>query len=130
MGKKLKIRSKDKLVHEVIRKFDERSAAGFAKYGSTLRDDMDDIHRWFNDVQEELMDAILYIQKVKEVSTDLLMDGLAERYLTEDGEKEIRIYDAKVTYNTISSNPEPQDCTLDDCCGENFGYGCKFNLSQ
>ena len=130
MAKKLKIHSKDKLVHEVIRKFDERSAAGFAKYGSTLRNDMDDIYRWFNDVQEELMDAILYIQKVKEVSTDMLIENLTKDYLEEEPTTRTIYPDAEITINSISSNPEPQDCTLDDCCGENFGYGCKFNLSQ
>lgn len=80
MAKKLKIHSKDELVHDVIRKFDERSAVGYDKYGTTLRGDTDSLHRWVNDVQEELMDAILYLQKVKETLTEELQEGLLKRY--------------------------------------------------
>lgn len=84
---KLKIKSNDELVHDVIRKFDERSAAGYAKYGSTLRNDLDSIHRWLNDVQEEMMDAILYLQKCKEVSTEMLEEKLLSDYVFEEDEE-------------------------------------------
>ncbi len=77
----LKIKSKDKLVHDVISKFDERSAEGYSKYGVTLREHNDTLYRWLNDIQEELMDAILYLQKAKEESRELV----EEMYLQEAG---------------------------------------------
>lgn len=96
MEKNYKIKSNDGLVHDVIRKFDERSAVGFAKYGSTLRGDNDTIHRWLNDVQEELMDAILYLQKVKEEASTLLEERLLKEYIDE----------IEVEANPISAYPQ------------------------
>ena len=97
---KLKIESKDELVHDVIRKFDERSAVGYAKYGSTLRGDVDNIHRWLNDVQEELMDAILYLQKCKEMATEELQEGLVKKY-----------DEANYMYDKVSDYPDGNCCT-------------------
>lgn len=55
----------DSVVQEVIDKFYNRSEAGIKKYGTTLdRDDLN-LTEWLNHLQEELMDAILYIQKLK-----------------------------------------------------------------
>ena len=78
MAKKLKVHSKDRIVHEVIKKFDERSATGYAKYGKTLAADKDTLYRWVNDVQEELMDAILYLQKVKHTTRELVEEMYIE----------------------------------------------------
>ena len=43
---------------------------GYAKYGKTLHDERTGGHKdlagYLNDIQEELMDAILYIQTAKE----------------------------------------------------------------
>jgi hypothetical protein len=44
----------------------DRSDVGFAKYGKTLRDDPSDVFVWLNHLQEELMDATLYLQRLKE----------------------------------------------------------------
>ena len=55
----------DKIVESVIEKFKERSEAGIKKYGTTLdRDDLS-LFEWLNHLQEEMMDAILYVQKLK-----------------------------------------------------------------
>ena len=55
----------DTVVQSVIAKFAERSKIGIEKYGTTL--DRDDLHtlEWVNHMQEELMDAILYLEKLK-----------------------------------------------------------------
>jgi hypothetical protein len=53
-------------VQQVVNKFVDRSDVGFAKYGKTLRDDQSDIFTWLNHLQEELMDATLYLQRLKE----------------------------------------------------------------
>jgi hypothetical protein len=54
---------KDKIVADVIEKFKERSERGITKYGTTLEENNTD--DYLNHLQEELMDAILYIQKLK-----------------------------------------------------------------
>lgn len=55
----------DTVVESVIDKFKQRSEAGIKKYGTTLdRDDLT-LEQWINHVQEELMDAVLYLQKLK-----------------------------------------------------------------
>ena len=63
------------VVERVCTKFIERSDLGLEKYGRTLHDERTGGHKdllgYLTDVQEELMDAILYIQAARE---DLL-DG-------------------------------------------------------
>ena len=57
--------SKDTIVEEVIDLFRKRSEQGFKKYGTTLdRDDLSE-SEWIQHLQEELMDAILYLTKLK-----------------------------------------------------------------
>ena len=56
---------KDKIVESVLIKFKQRSEAGIEKYGATLdRDDLSGL-QWLNHLQEELMDATLYIERYK-----------------------------------------------------------------
>ena len=53
----------DKVVDNVINQFKERSKRGIEKYGTTLQENnIDDFMQHF---KEELMDAILYIQKLQ-----------------------------------------------------------------
>jgi hypothetical protein len=56
---------KDSIVASVIEKFRSRSEVGIAKYGTTLdRTDLG-ILDWIQHAQEELMDGILYLEKLK-----------------------------------------------------------------
>ena len=57
--------NKDNIVIAVIEKFALRSDVGIKKYGTNL--DRDDLGSgdWLQHLQEELMDATLYIQKLK-----------------------------------------------------------------
>ena len=64
--KKQEIEFRDPVVQCVVNKFVDRSDVGFAKYGKTLREDPSDIFTWLNHLQEELMDATLYLQRLKE----------------------------------------------------------------
>ena len=66
-----KIVFRDPVVQSVVNKFVDRSDVGFAKYGKTLRDDSSDVFAWLNHLQEELMDATLYLQRLKEEITNL-----------------------------------------------------------
>ena len=68
---KKEISFRDPVVENVVDKFVSRSDVGFAKYGKTLRDDPSDVHTWLNHFQEELMDAVLYVQRLKEEVTSI-----------------------------------------------------------
>jgi hypothetical protein len=79
----LKMKSKtiefrDPVVENVVDKFVSRSDVGFNKYGRTLdterRGKHKDLAGYLNDIQEELMDAILYIQAAREELTDNLVN--------------------------------------------------------
>ena len=62
------------MVRRVCDKFIDRSNVGYEKYGSTLEDErrlkMKGLQKYLNDIQEELMDAVLYIQTAREEIED------------------------------------------------------------
>ena len=64
------IKFRDPVVETVVDKFVSRSDVGFKKYGQTLDSErktgVKDLAGYLNDIQEELMDAILYIQAAKD----------------------------------------------------------------
>ena len=55
----------DTVVAAVVRSFQERSRVGQLKYGTTL--DRTDLtpQQWAQHMQEEIMDAILYLERLK-----------------------------------------------------------------
>ena len=56
----------DKIVEKVINKFKQRSELGIKKYGVTLeRTDLTTLD-WINHAQEEAMDFILYLERLKQ----------------------------------------------------------------
>ena len=65
---------RDPVVKHVVNKFVARSNVGYEKYGSTLDDErrfkMKDLYGYLTDIQEELMDAVLYIQTAREELED------------------------------------------------------------
>lgn len=80
--------TKDTIVNTIIGSFIQRSNLGFEKYGTTLdRKDLSLIE-WIQHAQEEHMDAILYLEKLK------------QQYLEEKGKEK-----PKSNTNT-DSNPE------------------------
>ena len=66
------------VVERVVDRFIERSDVGYTKYGTTLHEErttkMKDLLKYLNDVQEELMDAVLYLQTAKEDIIDKKSD--------------------------------------------------------
>ena len=60
------INFRDPVVERVVDKFVGRSDVGYKKYGVTLEEDPSEMLEWLNHLQEELMDAVLYLQKAKE----------------------------------------------------------------
>ena len=74
---------RDPVVERVVDKFVSRSDVGFAKYGTTLHEErttkIKGLFKYLNDVQEELMDAVLYMQRLKEELTDLEQECMIKR---------------------------------------------------
>ena len=56
----------DKIVKAVIKNFEKRSIIGYLKYGTTLERNDLSFMQWINHLQEELMDATLYLEKIKD----------------------------------------------------------------
>ena len=75
---------RDPVVRNVVDKFVSRSDVGYSKYGSTLDDErrlkMKGLNKYLNDIQEELMDAVLYIQAAREELQDLSEEALIRRH--------------------------------------------------
>ena len=85
------IKFRDPVVERVVDKFVSRSDVGFDKYGSTLEDErrlkMKGFQKYLNDVQEELMDAVLYIQSARDELQDLNEESLIQRCIDDDVEE-------------------------------------------
>jgi hypothetical protein len=71
---KKEIKFRDPVVERVVDKFVSRSDVGYKKYGTTLHEErtsgVKDLDKYLNDVMEELMDAVLYIQTAREEIED------------------------------------------------------------
>lgn len=67
---------RDPVVKRVVNKFKQRSDEGYKKYGTTLHEErttkVKGLMKYLIDIQEELMDAILYIQTAQEELKDML----------------------------------------------------------
>ena len=65
----------DSIVTSIINKFQEPAETGQRKYGTTLdRTDLKTLD-WINHAQEELMDGILYLEKLKQSITNDSVDN-------------------------------------------------------
>jgi len=75
---------RDQIIKQVINKIQSRSDVGFKKYGVTLEDDDQPLDRWLQHLQEELMDAVNYLEKARMV----LREEVEECYIR-DAKKEL-----------------------------------------
>ena len=79
----MKIDTKDEIVLAVLKKMDQRSMIGQKKYGATMMQEIEgqerDLNRFLVDVQEELMDALLYIEAAKRCLTDEIEEAMLNR---------------------------------------------------
>jgi len=82
---------RDPVVRKVCDKLVQRSDVGFAKYGSTLEDErrlkMKNLQGYLKDIQEELMDAVLYIQSAQDELQDLSEESLIDKFKQDEYEK-------------------------------------------
>jgi len=87
------INFRDPVVERVVDKFVSRSDVGFEKYGTTLEDErrlkMKGLQKYLNDIQEELMDAVLYIQSARDELQDLHEESLIEKFNEDEYEERI-----------------------------------------
>ena len=87
----MKIRTEDKIVQAVLRKMDERSLVGQKKYGQTMMNEIDtgkkDLHMFLTDVQEEIMDALLYIEAAKRCLQDEIEEAMLKQINVHEEEK-------------------------------------------
>lgn len=64
-----RIKTTDTIVQDVIKKIDARSEVGMKKYGKAMIEEVmngeKDLYAFMTDVQEELMDALLYLESAK-----------------------------------------------------------------
>jgi len=79
----MKINTKDEIVLKVLKKMDQRSLIGQEKYGATMMEEIEgeekDLNRFLIDVQEELMDALLYIEAAKRCLSDEIENTMINR---------------------------------------------------
>ena len=80
--KNMEVEFRDPVVKRVVQKFRDRSNEGYRKYGTTLHEErttkMKGLMKYLVDIQEELMDAILYIQTAQEELKDVLNETSKE----------------------------------------------------
>ena len=109
----MKIKTKDKIVQQVLKKMDERSIIGQEKYGSTMHDEVStnkkDLRDFLIDVQEELMDALLYIESARAC----LQEEIEECYCRDA--KEIT-----VMYDEVESNDRMKNIGQNGNTGEHY----------
>lgn len=70
---------RDPIIKAVIEKIKNRSNVGFKKYGVTLQEDDQTLDTWLQHIQEELMDAVNYIEKARSV----LSEEIEECYISD-----------------------------------------------
>ena len=56
---------RDPIIEKVVDQLVSRSDVGYKKYGVTLEDDLGELNKWLQHLQEELLDAANYIEKIK-----------------------------------------------------------------
>ncbi len=85
------VKTKDEIVQKIIEKIDQRSLVGQAKYGATMmgeiKDEVKDLDRFLVDVQEEIMDALLYIQAARVCLTNEIEEAMLRRIKVHEEEE-------------------------------------------
>lgn len=57
--------TKDKMIKKIMQRMSKRADDGIKKYGSTMLHSKKSFVAWIDDTQEELWDAIVYLEKLK-----------------------------------------------------------------
>ena len=77
------VKTQDRIVEQVIEKIDQRSLIGQKKYGAMMMEEVEgkdkDLNDFLIDVQEEIMDALLYIQAARACLRDEVEECMCNR---------------------------------------------------
>jgi len=97
----MQIETKDEIVLSVLKKMDQRSIIGQEKYGATMMQEIEgqkkDLGRFIVDVQEELMDAILYLESARHCLKDEIEEAIyAKSRKVNENINNINIYDETI----------------------------------
>tara|TARA_R110002073_G_scaffold142403_1_gene294270 strand:+ start:8185 stop:8541 length:357 start_codon:yes stop_codon:yes gene_type:complete len=113
---KVKLKIKDPVIKKVVKKIVGRSKVGLKKYGVSLRADPTNLDGWLNHLQEELMDAVNYIERAREAIS-------SEPQQLIEGPKEQEQYPGGIAFSAgpvISSTNTVRSCSLpitpEKCC--------------
>jgi hypothetical protein len=109
----------DSIVNAVVQKFLQRSEIGQKKYGTTLdRTDLAPLD-WINHAQEEFMDGILYLEKLKRtfqaVATEIIDDRRSPPSSSSsesDSEADLSdsyVYPVRQAYTIVCGKKRPRD---------------------
>ena len=107
LEKKMKIKTQDKIVQAVLAKMDQRSLVGQEKYGATMMQEIEgqtkDLNRFLVDVQEELMDALLYIEAAKRCLSDEIEEAMLNRInvIGQNGNDGLHYHDIEINEEEI-----------------------------
>ena len=97
---------RDPVVERVCDKFVLRSDVGYKKYGQTLDSErttgVKDLAAYLNDVQEELMDALLYIEAAKRC----LQDEIEEVMIKQSKDNGYKLHYFNDAWNTEVNDSE------------------------
>jgi len=110
---------KDPVVDRVLTKFTERSNEGFRKYGQSLdnerRNGLKNLVGYLNDIQEELMDAVLYIQAAREELADLSDEALVDKFREENMNDNKEVFLNWMMDDEKCCDPVCEECEGGDC---------------
>ena len=101
------MKTNDKIVQDVLRKMDERSLIGQKKYGATMMQEIEgqkkDLSRFIVDVQEELMDAILYLESARHCLQDEIEEAMLNRMniVGQNGNDGLHYHDIEINEEEI-----------------------------
>ena len=86
---------------------DERSLVGQKKYGATMMQEIEgqkkDLSRFIVDVQEELMDAILYLESARQCLQDEIEEAMLNRMniVGQNGNDGLHYHDIEINEEEI-----------------------------
>ena len=62
--------TRDKMIRKIMQRMSQRADDGIKKYGSTMLHSKKSFVAWCDDVQEELWDSIVYLEKLKSLMAE------------------------------------------------------------
>jgi|APGre2960657404_1045060.scaffolds.fasta_scaffold34507_5 hypothetical protein len=84
------VKVEDSILIAVMTKYHERALNGLQKYGTTLDRNDIDLIGWLNHLQDELMDATLYLERIKKELKPITRKKFRDR-LKEEKQKQFKI---------------------------------------